>query len=104
VWGRGCRREGDAGEREKIREETCGREGERKKVIFFFKVKVRNIVLMIWEMVKNLRESIVVYICIGKKKVVWIPKLKKNGWVAVVSALSRNRRLFYNLYHSHMGF
>jgi hypothetical protein len=40
----------------------------------------------------------VVYICIGKQKVVWIPKLKENGWVAVVSAYiykltQRNKRL-----------
>jgi hypothetical protein len=41
-------RERDAGERKKIREKTCGGEGERKKSnFFFFKVKVRNIILMI---------------------------------------------------------
>jgi hypothetical protein len=36
--------ERDAGERNKIREEMCGGEGEKKK---FFLVKVRNIILMI---------------------------------------------------------
>jgi hypothetical protein len=30
-----------------------------------------------------------VYICIGKQKVVWILKLKENGWEATVSALSK---------------
>jgi hypothetical protein len=29
----------------------------------------------------------VVYFCIGKQKVVWIPKLKENGWEAAASAL-----------------
>jgi hypothetical protein len=30
----------------------------------------------------------VVYICIGKQKVVWIPKLRENGWEAAASALT----------------
>jgi hypothetical protein len=30
----------------------------------------------------------VVYICIEKQKVVWIPKLRENGWEAAASALS----------------
>jgi hypothetical protein len=30
----------------------------------------------------------VVYIYIGKQKVVWIPKLRENGWEAAASALS----------------
>jgi hypothetical protein len=32
----------------------------------------------------------VVYICIGKQKVVWIPKLRENGWEAAASALRNN--------------
>jgi hypothetical protein len=30
----------------------------------------------------------VVYICIGKKKVVWILKLRENGWEVAASAFS----------------
>jgi hypothetical protein len=40
----------------------------------------------------------VMYICIGKQKVVWIPKLKENGWVVVVSALMSH--LEGSLYHA----
>ena len=28
------------------------------------------------------------FICIGKQKVVWIPKLRENGWEAAASALN----------------
>jgi hypothetical protein len=34
-----------------------------------------------------IRESIVVNFYIGKQKVVWILKLRENGWEAVASAL-----------------
>jgi hypothetical protein len=30
----------------------------------------------------------VVYFCIGKQKVVWILKLRENGWEAAASALN----------------
>jgi hypothetical protein len=33
----------------------------------------------------------VVFICIGKQKVVWILKLRENGWEAAASALTENK-------------
>jgi hypothetical protein len=33
----------------------------------------------------------VVYFCIGKQKVVWILKLRENGWEAASSALSMRK-------------
>jgi hypothetical protein len=38
----------------------------------------------------------VVYFCIGKQKVVWILKLRENGWEAAASALRRDE--FNNLF------
>jgi hypothetical protein len=46
----------------------------------------------------------VVYFCIGKQKVVWILKLRENGWEAAVSALSlifmRHLQLMTEIVHS----
>jgi hypothetical protein len=35
-----------------------------------------------------------VFICLGKQKVIWILKLKENGWKAAPSALRVNLLLF----------
>ena len=40
-----------------------------------------------------------VYICIGKQKVIWIPKLRENGWEAAASAI---RRLKAKKAYSHL--